>query len=422
MSKKKQLNERLNKIRKLQERQKKSAEGAIDQASELDDILAVSRAEHEGTDPDRPLRSASDLMGPGGAQRRSARTTVDTESAYARNLAAAHFASPEAFSRNRNKPPAILGPGATGIGAGLRPQPIKSIQRPAAAEESKSEPAAEAEMPRIREKQAPIQLEANDLETTLVVRRRKAGALRGNAPAPLEGAPTETLVMRERKIPKEAINDRGEVVPTDHIVTAPGTAGMEKRELGSQHHNSRSLQAPVPPTDHVATLPGAGGGKVDPTGETLVGLDARPMPNVSVRKPGEVLPTDHVGTAPGTAGLQRVTKSERTEVIRRRRLHPDAVDPESGDVLPTDHVVTAPGMAGLSAPSSDRTMPRIDVRNRSLHAPDPMAHGETIPIERSAALGEAPASRLAGEERKTPEKEGPESTMVVRKRKTPRDG
>lgn len=417
MSKDKELNQRLNKIKKLQDRQKKSVAGAMDQANELDEILAVSRAEHEGSDSGRALRSASDLMGPGGAHRRARPSgTVDTESAYARNLAAAHFASPEAFSRNRNKPPAILGPGATGVGVGLRPQPVKSIQRPGA--EAHVDPAPTTDSPNVPQ--------PNEPETTLVVRRRTgAGSAHSEtvAPTPLDGSPTETLVMRERRIPKDAINDRGEVVPTDHIVTAPGTAGMEKKAAtATRKRGAHSLQEPVPPTDHVATLPGAGG-KVNPTEATLVGIDARPMPNVSVRKPGEVKPTDHVGTAPGAAGLERVTKSERTEVVRQRRLHPDAVDPESGDVLPTDHVVTAPGMAGLDRGVSDRTMPRIDVRGRSLHGPDPMAHGETIPIDRSPSAEHAPESTDVVRERETPiEQEAPDTTMVVRKRKTPRDG
>ncbi|MEL6545055.1 MAG: hypothetical protein AAFQ82_10550 [Myxococcota bacterium] len=54
MGKDKELNKRLNRIKKLQDRQKKSAQGAVSQANELDEILAVSRAEHEGVDPDRP--------------------------------------------------------------------------------------------------------------------------------------------------------------------------------------------------------------------------------------------------------------------------------------------------------------------------------------------------------------------------------
>ncbi|MEL6545054.1 MAG: hypothetical protein AAFQ82_10545 [Myxococcota bacterium] len=334
--------------------------------------------------------------------------SVDTENAYARNLAAAHFASPEAFSRNRSKPPAILGPGSTGIGAGLRPQPIRSIQRPDATAKPASEPVHKPS-PR-----ADVQVQANEPETTLVVRRRKTPP----EPTPLGASPTETLVMRERKIPKAAVDDHGDVVPTDHIATLPGAGGAVDPYSETQVSiQARKTQPPVKPTDHIATLPGAG--RVDGFAETQIGIDMNDMPNVSVRR---ALPPEEKATE--TDGLERVTKSERTEVVRRRRLHPDTVDPESGDVLPTDHVVTAPGLAGLSSSPVERTMPRIDMKAGVV--PEPIAHGETVPIERSLDTqgdvqddGQDPESTMVVRKRKSVE-ETPESTMVVRKRKTPR--
>ncbi|MEM6732941.1 MAG: hypothetical protein AAF658_15400, partial [Myxococcota bacterium] len=207
MSKDKELDQRNKKIRKMQDGQHKSAKNAVEQAGELDDILAVSRAEHEGVDPDRPLRSASDLMGPGGRRppRRSV-DSIDTEGAYARNLAAAHFASPEAFSRNRSRPPTVLGPGSSGMGAGLRPSPIRSIQRPG----QPASPTELSEQPTqtmVGENASPAEMKRD--ETTLVVRQRKTARDAGDAPS---GIRQETLVVRARKIPQAAVNDQGEVV------------------------------------------------------------------------------------------------------------------------------------------------------------------------------------------------------------------
>lgn len=394
MSKDKELKERIAKIKKLQERQRRSASSASENAASLDEILAVSRAEHDGTDLDRPLRSASDLLGPGGRPARR-RNTVDTESAFDRNMSAAHFASPEAFSRNRSKPPPVLGPGGA-----IAPGGGRSIQRP-------GQPVAKAPA-----QPSPSPMGGETSETTLVVRTRKT---------PLDAEPSETQVIRTRRIPRDAIGEDGSVQPTDHIKTLPGAGGRvdpnERTSPGaiekmppSETLIVRERKIPrdaigddgsVQPTDHIETLPGAGGA-VDPYERTSPGnlpvdlsttqpierpKKALALPsNVRVKEAPQVEPTDHMVTAPGMAGLSRVTTTERTEVVRHRRLHPDSVDPNTGDVLPTDHVVTAPGMAGLNADPSEQTQ-----------------------VLSRAKKAQAPAEQ------------SPEETMVVRKRKPPVD-
>ncbi|MEO1481225.1 MAG: hypothetical protein AAFU77_03910 [Myxococcota bacterium] len=314
MSKDKELRERIAKIKKLQERQRQSANTASENAADLDEILAVSRAEHEGGDPDRRLRSASELLGPGGRPGGRRGATMDTESAFDRNMSAAHFASPEAFSRNRSKPPPVLGPGGA-----ISPVGARSIQRPGQTSPNREAKPASNSEPR------PAPLSGGTDETTLVVRARKT---------PRETEPAETQVIRARKIPKDAIGADGSVQPTDHIETLPGAGGR------------------VDPNER--TSPGVA---ALPPSETLV-IRERKTPRDAIapqRKEEPVEPTDHVATAPGMAGLERITTTERTEVVRRRRLHPDSVDPNTGDVLPTDHVVTAPGMAGLSANPAEQT-------------------------------------------------------------------
>ena len=127
MSKQKELAERIENIRKMQEHQERDVASAEAQASDLDEIMAVSSAEHESSGSSRKLRSASDLHGPGSDSFRAARTgpALNTETAYAQNLAAAHFASPEAFSRKRSKAPPVLGPGAEAL-PGPRPTPTRA--------------------------------------------------------------------------------------------------------------------------------------------------------------------------------------------------------------------------------------------------------------------------------------------------------
>lgn len=108
-SRSRELIEKFEQIRKLQAKQRKLERQALDQADELDDVLAVSRRVHNGEEDEVPLASASRLMGPGGDARRSA---VDPEAAYSANLKAARFASPEAFARTRSHggpPPAARG-------------------------------------------------------------------------------------------------------------------------------------------------------------------------------------------------------------------------------------------------------------------------------------------------------------------------
>ncbi|MEL6548290.1 MAG: hypothetical protein AAFQ82_26945, partial [Myxococcota bacterium] len=114
----------------------------------------------------------------------------------------------------------------------------------------------------------------------------------------------------------------------------------------------------VLPTDHIETLPGHG--QVDPYSQTSPGFSAdslsetQPIARAKAPTQEPVEPTDDVATAPGMAGLN-ANPTERTQVVRRRRIHPDSVDPDTGNVLPTDHVATAPGMAGLDSDPSGVT-------------------------------------------------------------------
>lgn len=357
MSKQKELAERIENIRKMQEHQERDVASAEAQASDLDAILAVSRAEHESSGSSRKLRSASDLHGPGSDSFRAARTgpALNTETAYAQNLAAAHFASPEAFSRKRSKAPPVLGPGAEAL-PGPRPTPTRA-------------PSGQATGARTG---AARTFETTQPETTLVIRQRslprdapaphdaEAGATRREAPRPQPAAreltPVKPLNAAPANIPRQALGEDGQVVPTDHVATTPGTLGRVSAD--EKTYVGRSLALPA---------------------------------NVSVRDPDQAVPTDHIATAPGMAGLGRVTTTERTQVVRHRKIHPDSVDPDTGNVLPTDHVVTAPGMAGISSDSDERTQARI-----------------TMPTRPSAHEAEPPAS-------------DPDSTWVVRKRDIPRD-
>ncbi|MEO1170763.1 MAG: hypothetical protein AAFX94_01765 [Myxococcota bacterium] len=106
-----------------------------------------------------------------------------------------------------------------------------------------------------------------------------------------------TQVVRTGKLPRAAIADDGSVLPTDDVETTPGTFGQ-----------------------------------IDPNEQTSPGFGSH--------QPAQM---EHV-------------PSERTEVIRQRRIHPDTVDPETGAVWPTDHVPTAPGLAGLSTDPEEPTM------------------------------------------------------------------
>lgn len=98
MSKQRELIEKIDKIRELQELQEKRAKEATTQATELDDILAAARREHNLEDEDgTPLASSSRLMGPGGGGGR--RRSLDPEAVYDASFGGARSASPEAFAR-----------------------------------------------------------------------------------------------------------------------------------------------------------------------------------------------------------------------------------------------------------------------------------------------------------------------------------
>lgn len=357
MSKQKELAERIENIRKMQEHQERDVASAEAQASDLDAILAVSRAEHEGSGSTRKLRSASDLHGPGADSFRTtrARTAPNTETAYAQNLAAAHFASPEAFSRNRSKAPPVLGPGTEAL-PGPRPTPTRAPSGSATGARTGAARTFETAQP----------------ETTLVIRQRNVPR-DAQAQQDAEAKPADT----EAPTPQPAARELTPVKP----LSAP-PANIPRQALGEDGR--------IVPTDHVATTPGALG-RVSADEKTYVGRSLALPANVSVRDPDQAVPTDHIATAPGMAGLGRVTTTERTQVVRHRKIHPDSVDPDTGNVLPTDHVVTAPGMAGMSSDSDERTQARITIPTRP-----PMPDAD-------------------------PHASDPDSTWVVRKRDIPRD-
>lgn len=118
-------------------------------------------------------------------------------------------------------------------------------------------------------------------------------------------------------------------------------------------HERVSLIGPIG-----AMAPADGARSIRQPGRTLPGaLPAKSNDPRTLRVPAPKPIVSDEPTAPGMIGEvgAQWIPSERTEIVRERKLHPDAVDPDTGRVLPTDHVPTAPGMAGISADPGERT-------------------------------------------------------------------
>lgn len=139
MSRSKEMKEKFDKIRELQEQRDRHERDARGQNDELEAILEASRRAHGEDAPG--LVSSSRLSGPGYGDARRNRPS-DPENAYDASFNAARFASPNAFSRNRSAPtrvpdgsPQALTQSTTNsaaVAAGSPPPAAPVVREPAA--------------------------------------------------------------------------------------------------------------------------------------------------------------------------------------------------------------------------------------------------------------------------------------------------
>jgi hypothetical protein len=333
MSRSKEMKEKFDKIRELQEQRDRHERDAQSQADDLDAILEASRRAHG---EEQPLVSSSRLSGPGFGETRRVRST-DPESAYDVSFSAARFASPNAFSRNRSTPTTIPD-GSTQALAQRTTNSAAAATNPPAAAPATREPAAKA--------QPPSTTKRTEHTVTMTVK----------AFAPMRNEVTE--VVRKRKTPDVK-------APRREPPAVSGPLSQASAKTDASRFTSEDTPIAGMAAEGTATVPGS---------RTVT------EPNVSLASDTV---TERVVFRPQAASSRKVTSPAYgfTHTVAHDALHGDTVptaaargkgtydDTAPGGSMSAEDTreVTTPG--GFGAEAHEPTSPGISDKHREITAP-----------------------------------------------------